>query len=55
MRAVQATYAGTPDGLVAWVREFVDAGARHLILRFAGNHDRHMEQCIDLLAPLRAL
>jgi probable F420-dependent oxidoreductase len=54
MRAVQATYAGTPDGLVEWVREFVDAGARHLILRFAGNHDRHMEQCIDLLAPLRA-
>ena len=54
MRAVQATYAGTPDGLLGWVRQFTDAGARHLILRFAGNHERHMDQCIDLLGALRA-
>ena len=53
MKALQATYAGTPDGLEEWVRAFTDAGARHLILRFAGNHERHMDQCVDLLGHLR--
>ena len=53
MKALQATYAGTPDGLETWVRAFTGAGARHLILRFAGNHERHMDQCIDLLGHVR--
>lgn len=52
MKALQATYAGTADGLMAWVQEFTNAGAQHLILRFAGDHERHMDQCIDLLGSL---
>jgi alkanesulfonate monooxygenase SsuD/methylene tetrahydromethanopterin reductase-like flavin-dependent oxidoreductase (luciferase family) len=48
MRKLQATYAGPRDGLAAWVAEFVDAGAEHLILRFAGNHEGHLEACSSL-------
>ncbi len=48
MRRFQACYAGTRAGLAGWVAEFVDAGAEHLILRFAGNHDHHLDACSTL-------
>ncbi len=48
MRRFQACYAGTRAGLAEWVAEFVDAGAEHLILRFAGNHDHHLDACSTL-------
>jgi probable F420-dependent oxidoreductase len=35
-RARQATYAGPVEGAAEWIRRWVDAGARHLALRFAG-------------------
>ena len=34
--ARQATYAGPMDGCVEWLQRWVAAGARHLVLRFAG-------------------
>jgi probable F420-dependent oxidoreductase len=34
--ARQATYAGPLEGCVAWLQRWIDAGARHLCLRFAG-------------------
>jgi probable F420-dependent oxidoreductase len=34
--ARQACYAGPIDGCVAWLQRWIDAGARHLNLRFAG-------------------
>jgi len=34
--ARQATYAGPIDGCVEWLQRWIDAGARHLALRFAG-------------------
>lgn len=34
--ARQATYAGPMEGCVEWLRRWIDAGARHLMLRFAG-------------------
>lgn len=34
--ARQACYAGPLDGCVAWLQRWIDAGARHLNLRFAG-------------------
>ncbi len=34
--ARQATYAGPIDGCVEWLQRWIDAGARHLSLRFAG-------------------
>src|SRR5437773_945360 len=34
--ARQATYAGPVEGCVEWLQRWIDAGARHLALRFAG-------------------
>jgi probable F420-dependent oxidoreductase len=34
--ARQACYAGPLDGCVAWLQRWIDAGARHINLRFAG-------------------
>jgi alkanesulfonate monooxygenase SsuD/methylene tetrahydromethanopterin reductase-like flavin-dependent oxidoreductase (luciferase family) len=36
IRARQATYAGPIEGCVDWLQRWIDAGARHLALRFAG-------------------
>ena len=35
MRSAQAYFIGDPDGCNRWLQEFIDAGARHLVLRFA--------------------
>lgn len=48
MRTVQACYAGPRAGLADWVAEFVTAGAEHLILRFTGDHDSHLDACSTL-------
>ncbi|PYN44563.1 MAG: LLM class F420-dependent oxidoreductase [Candidatus Rokuibacteriota bacterium] len=34
--ARQATYAGPIEGCVEWLQRWIDAGARHLAIRFAG-------------------
>jgi probable F420-dependent oxidoreductase len=36
MMARQATYAGPIEGCLEWLGRWIDAGARHLALRFAG-------------------
>jgi probable F420-dependent oxidoreductase len=36
MRARQATFAGAVEGAAEWIQAWIDAGARHLALRFAG-------------------
>src|SRR5437667_3308900 len=43
MRARQATYAGPAEGAAAWLARWVEAGVGHLVLRFAGDHQRHLE------------
>jgi probable F420-dependent oxidoreductase len=32
----QAAYAGTVDGAAGWLQRWIDAGVRHIVLRFAG-------------------
>ncbi|HEU0158070.1 MAG TPA: LLM class flavin-dependent oxidoreductase [Hyphomicrobiaceae bacterium] len=54
MRERQACYAGPAQGLAAWLRGYVAAGARHLVLRFAGDHERHLETIAGFSAGLRA-
>ncbi len=49
MRRVQACYAGPAGELAEWLATFVSAGASHLVLRFAGDHDRHLETVSRLL------
>jgi alkanesulfonate monooxygenase SsuD/methylene tetrahydromethanopterin reductase-like flavin-dependent oxidoreductase (luciferase family) len=43
MRARQATYAGPAEGAAAWLASWVEAGVGHLVLRFAGDHQRHLD------------
>lgn len=42
-RRRQACYAGPEQGLAEWMNRYVEAGASHLVLRFAGDHERHLE------------
>jgi alkanesulfonate monooxygenase SsuD/methylene tetrahydromethanopterin reductase-like flavin-dependent oxidoreductase (luciferase family) len=42
MRTRQACYAGSAEGLADWLGAYVAAGASHLVLRFAGDHERHL-------------
>jgi alkanesulfonate monooxygenase SsuD/methylene tetrahydromethanopterin reductase-like flavin-dependent oxidoreductase (luciferase family) len=53
MRALQACYAGPPEGLARWLSNYADAGAAHLVLRFAGDHDRHLETVAEVWSALR--
>lgn len=39
----EACYAGPLERAVEWLGMFVAAGASHLVLRFAGDHDRQLE------------
>lgn len=43
MRKRQICYAGPAAGAAAWLKSFADAGATHLVLRFAGDHERNMD------------
>lgn len=43
LRRRQACYAGSAAGLTAWLDSYANAGASHLVLRFAGDHERHLE------------
>lgn len=52
MRASEACYAGPPEGTGRWLKGFIDAGAGHLVLRFAGDHDRQLEMVSRLRRDL---
>jgi alkanesulfonate monooxygenase SsuD/methylene tetrahydromethanopterin reductase-like flavin-dependent oxidoreductase (luciferase family) len=43
LRSWQANYAGTVDGAKALLRNYADAGVGHIVLRFIGDHERHLE------------
>jgi alkanesulfonate monooxygenase SsuD/methylene tetrahydromethanopterin reductase-like flavin-dependent oxidoreductase (luciferase family) len=42
-RKRQMCYAGPAAGAAAWMKSYVDAGASHLVLRFAGDPERQLE------------
>ena len=48
MRARQATYAGPAEGAAEWLSSWVRAGVSHLVLRFAGDAEQHLEAIADL-------
>jgi alkanesulfonate monooxygenase SsuD/methylene tetrahydromethanopterin reductase-like flavin-dependent oxidoreductase (luciferase family) len=50
-RARQVCYAGGANGLAEWLGAYEAAGATHLVLRFAGAPERHLE----VVARLRGL
>ena len=50
LRRRQACYAGPAAGLAEWLSGYANAGATHLMLRFAGEHERQM----DTVARMRS-
>ncbi|HEY1413561.1 MAG TPA: LLM class flavin-dependent oxidoreductase [Rhodopila sp.] len=45
-RRRQASYAGPAGGLAEWLDSYAQAGASHLVLRFAGDHERHLDAVV---------
>ena len=43
LRQRQAVSPGTADGLAAWLAAYGSAGATDLVLRFARDHELHLE------------
>jgi alkanesulfonate monooxygenase SsuD/methylene tetrahydromethanopterin reductase-like flavin-dependent oxidoreductase (luciferase family) len=43
MKKRQMCYAGPAAGAGAWLKGYADAGASHLVLRFAGEHERQLD------------
>ena len=43
MRKLTLCYAGPRSGVSEWLGRYVAAGASHLVLRFVGHHERHLE------------
>jgi alkanesulfonate monooxygenase SsuD/methylene tetrahydromethanopterin reductase-like flavin-dependent oxidoreductase (luciferase family) len=43
MRKRQMCYAGPAAGASNWLKSYADAGASHLVLRFAGEHEKQLE------------
>jgi probable F420-dependent oxidoreductase len=53
MRKRQMCYAGPAMGAAAWLKSYADAGASHLVLRFAGEHERQLDIVSGLRQELR--
>jgi probable F420-dependent oxidoreductase len=53
MRKRQMCYAGPAEGAAAWLKSYVEAGASHLVLRFAGEHERQLQIVSRLRRDLR--
>jgi len=41
-RARERCFAGTEAAAAAWIKSYADAGASHILLRFAGDNERHL-------------
>lgn len=52
IRKRQACYGGASEGLGEWMQGFAAAGATQIVLRFAGDHERHLQRVSDLRRSL---
>ncbi|MBM3489636.1 MAG: LLM class flavin-dependent oxidoreductase [Alphaproteobacteria bacterium] len=52
LRQRQACFGGAPGQAAEWVNGYAEAGATHLVLRFAGEHERHLELVAELRRQL---
>ena len=50
MRKAQACFGGNAEQTADWIEGFVNAGVEHVVLRFAGDHVRHLETLAELRA-----
>jgi probable F420-dependent oxidoreductase len=54
MKKRQACFAGPANAAAEWLNGYVQEGARYLVLRFAGDHERHLETFARLRGMLKA-
>jgi len=52
MRKQQRCFAGSPAAAAQWLKSYADAGASHLVLRFAGDHERQLETVAQMRREL---
>ncbi|GAA2156483.1 LLM class flavin-dependent oxidoreductase [Actinomadura napierensis] len=51
--SIQAMFAGTPEDAAAWLDRYVEAGARHIVVRFAtDDHETALEEFAGRVRPL---
>ncbi len=48
----QACFGGTVEGAVDWLQEYVDQGAQHIVLRFAGDHENNITKLAQVKEKL---
>jgi alkanesulfonate monooxygenase SsuD/methylene tetrahydromethanopterin reductase-like flavin-dependent oxidoreductase (luciferase family) len=51
-RRRQASYAGPAEGVAEWLDGYARAGAGHLVLRFAGEHESHLTAVTKIRSSL---
>lgn len=52
LRKRQMCYAGPAEGAAQWLKSYAESGASHLVLRFAGEHERRLEAVAKLRRTL---
>jgi len=52
MRKQQRCFAGAPAAAAQWLKSYAEAGASHMVLRFAGDHERHLDIAADIRRQL---
>ena len=52
LRQRQAVYSGPASGVASWLDGYAQAGATDLVLRFAGDHEHHLEALAKVRASL---
>jgi alkanesulfonate monooxygenase SsuD/methylene tetrahydromethanopterin reductase-like flavin-dependent oxidoreductase (luciferase family) len=51
-RARERCFAGTEAAASAWIKSYADAGATHIMLRFAGDNERHLDVAVRIRREL---
>ena len=51
-RRGQRAFAGSASAAAAWIKSYADAGVTHMVMRFAGDHDRHLESAARIRQDL---
>jgi len=52
MRKQQRCFAGALAAAAQWLKSYAEAGASHMVLRFAGDHERHLDIAADIRRQL---
>ena len=48
LRKRQACYAGNIEGVIGYLKSYIEAGVSHIVLRFTGDHERHLRLMADV-------